>query len=153
MSRTITKVKVKAEGVEIRYSEKAGKVDKEVVFKCTEEPNPEFSLAMAQLVADVYSILELEADWCPQRMKITGVSFSMSEETGVEGAVITGQVELETANAPFCFNTPHIPFDQYSEGGTAPIMPESTIRNLEVVRTEALRYIEGKRAQLELSGV
>ena len=153
MAKTITKVKVKEEGVEIRYSEHLGKVDKEVIFKCPEKAHPDLDMAMSALVRDVYDILELPADWAPQRMKITGVSFSFSEETGVEGAVITGLVELQTSNAPFCFNTPHIAFDQYSEGGTAPVMPEKTIRNLEVVKDEAMKYVEGKRAQLELAGM
>jgi len=151
--KTITKVKVKEEAVEIRYTEHHGKIEKEVIFKCPEKPHPDMDMAMAALVRDVYDILELPADWAPQRMRITGVSFSFSEETNVEGAVISGLVELTTSNAPFCFNTPHIPFDQYSEGGTAPVMPETAVRNLNVVKEEALAYVEGKRAQLELSGM
>ena len=153
MSKSITKVKVKEEGVEIRYSEKHGKVDKEVIFKCPEPPHPDMNLAMSELVRDVYNILELPMDWAPQRMKVTGVSFSMSEESGVEGAVITGLVELSTSNAPFCFNTPHISFEQYSDGGTAPVMAKTTVRNLGIVKDEALKYVEGKRAQMELAGV
>ena len=153
MAKIITKVKVKEEVVEIRYSEHHGKIDKEVIFKCPEKPHPDLDLAMSALVRDVYDILELPVDWAPQRMRITGVSFSMSEETGVEGVVITGLVELKTSNAPFCFNTPHIPFDQYSEGGTSPVMPENTVRNLEEMKKEALAYVEGKRAQMELAGV
>ena len=153
MSKIITKVKVKPEAVEIRYLEKDGKADKEVIYKCPEAPHPDLDAAMSALVRDVYDILELPLDWAPQRMKITGVSFSCHEETGVEGAVITGVVELRASNAPFCFNTPHIPFDQYSDGGTAPVMSEAAIRNLEIVKHEADRYVGDKRAQLELAGM
>lgn len=153
MSKLITKVKVKEAGVEIRYVEKQGKVNKEVIYKCTEQPHPDLDLAMSALVRDVYDILELPMDWAPQRMKIIGVSFSFSEETNVEGAVITGLVELKTSNSPFVFNTPHIPFDQYSENGEAPVMSEKAVRNLGVVKDEAMKYVEGKRAQLEFVGV
>ena len=153
MAKMITKAKVKEDVVEIRYTENELKIEKEVIYKCKEKQHPDFDLAMSALVRDVYEILELPMDWAPQCMRITGVSFSLSEETGVEGAVITGVVELKTSNAPFCFNTPHIPFDQYSDGGTAPVMPEKTVRNLALVKEEALKYVEGKRAQEELAGV
>ena len=152
MSKTITKVKFQKEGgVEIHFDEVVGKTTKEVKFKCSELQSPDFDVAMSALVRDAYKILELPADYAPQRMKITGVSFSTSEETGVEGAVITGQVELHTSNSPFCFNTPYLPFEQHTDDGTAPLMPEEAQRNLEVLKDEALKYVEqGKRAQLDL---
>src|SRR3990167_679789 len=155
MSKIITKVKFQKEGgVEIHFDEKVGKTTKEVKFKCSELQSPDFDNAMSALERDVYHILELPVDYAPQRMKITGVSFSESENTGVEGAVITGQVELTTSNSPFCFNTPYIPFEQHSDTGTAPIMPEAAQRNLEAIKTEALKYVEeGKRAQLDLLSV
>jgi len=151
MPKAITKVKIKEEGVEIRYAEKIGdKTEKEVIFKCTELQHPDFDLAISALVRDVYDILDLPLDWAPQRMKITGVSFSESEKTNVEGAVISGLVELDTCYSPFCFNTPHLPFAQYSPTGESPIMPDKAIRNLVMVKEQAEKYLEGRRAQLEL---
>ena len=150
MPKQITKIKMKDGNIEVRYLEVEGKVEKEVIFKCKEAARPEFDSAMSALVRDVYKILELPVDWFPQRMKITGVSFSHSEGTNVEGAVITGQVELTTSVSPFCFNTPHLPFEQYSETGNSPTMPEAAQKNLGDLKTEAMLYVEGSRAQLDL---
>jgi hypothetical protein len=150
-TRRITKVKVKNGAVEIHLLELDGKTEKESTLKSAETPSADLDVAMAELVPVVYDILALPRSWRTGAMRITGVSFSFSEETEVEGAVITGRVDLETSQAPFNFNTPHLPFDQYSAGGQAPIMPASAIDKLEKVRTEAKLYIDGKRAQMELA--
>lgn len=149
MSRRITKVKYKKGHVEIHLEDHAQTVDKETVVKSTEKPHPDFELAFSALVGFVYDILELDRGcWGP--MIVTGVSFSQAEDSGVEGAVLTFQVELDESNSPFCGNTPHLPFDQYSETGTSPVMPEDCVAQLEKVRKEAFSYMEGKKAQGEL---
>ena len=66
------------------------------------------------------------------------------------GAVMTGQVALDTSDAQFNFNTPHLPFDQYSETGNSPIMPEPAQRALEKMQAEAEAFVSGKRAQGDL---
>jgi len=148
----IAKIKTKDGAVEIHFEEYRDKEEKDVVFRCKEPTHQDFVSAMAALVKLAREILQLPADYRPQSMTVTGVSFSRSEETGVEGAVLTGQVELDTSNAPFCFNTPHLPFHQYSDTGEAPLMPEHGIKLLERLRKEAEAYIAGtKRAQLSLA--
>lgn len=150
----ITKVKLlKDAGVEVRFQEKIGKTEKETVFKCVEKQDPDLNLAFVDIEIDVRKILNIPTDIWHGQISITGVSFSLSEETGVEGAVITGKVALETSNAPFCFNTPHLPFAQYSPTGDSPIMPESAVRKLDKIREEAEKYMAGKRAQRELAGM
>lgn len=77
--------------------------------------------------------------------------FSRSED-GIEGAVITGFVTLAEADAPFVFNTPHLPFEQYSPTGNAPLMPHEAIEALKRVQLQAEAYLNGKRAQGNLFG-
>ena len=152
MANRITKVKLK-DGILVVFEENQEKTEKETVFKCAETPHPDLVLAFANLEKDVRKILHLPLNVWDCMVKITGVSFSESESTGIEGAVITGQVELENSGSPFCFNTPHLPFAPYSPGAQTPTFPEIGIRRLEKVREEAQKYMEGKRAQLELAGV
>ncbi|TAJ79032.1 hypothetical protein EPO44_19675 [bacterium] len=154
MSKRITKIKYKSPTVEIHTEEYLITSVKESVFKCTEEPHPDLKAAFAALVSHVYEILQLPSDAWPSLMTITGVSFSKHEETKIEGAVISGRVDIETCQAPFCFNTPHLPFEPYSEASEAQTMDADAIEALEKLREEAQAYMDGtKRAQMELAGV
>jgi hypothetical protein len=84
-------------------------------------------------------------------MRVTGVSWSMSEKTGVEGAVISAQAQLDECTSPFCFNTPFLPFDLYNEENEEqPVMPDGAQDALTALRTEVQAYIDGKRAQGDL---
>jgi hypothetical protein len=145
----ITKIKTKENTVEIRFKEELGlHAEKESVFKCEDEMHPDFTMCFTKLIPVVYEILELPEEWRAGDMTVTGVTFSLSESTDVEGAVITGLVKLSTTNSPFCFNTPHLPFGQYSEKGNSPTMSDVAIRRLERLKLEALEYMNGKRAQM-----
>jgi len=148
--KRIAKVKLKDGNVEIKILEDQQKAELETTFKSSERPHPDLELALSALEIHVRDILELDAGIWAGGIKITGVTFSMSEETGVEGAVITGQAKLDTSNAPFCFNTPHLAFAQYSPTGESPVMSDKAIRDVKKVREEAKKYIDGKRAQLEI---
>jgi hypothetical protein len=149
----IRKVKFKDETVTLFIEEKIGKTEKETTFKCSEKAHPDFDSALGALVPIVRKILEISDSTWIGCLRVSGVTWSESEESGVEGAVISGKVELDAADAPFCFNTPHLPFEQYSEGGEAGLMPPEGIEALEVLRSEAQAYMTGqKRAQLELTG-
>ena len=147
----IRKVKWKDERVEIHTEEPIGATDdvKQVVLRCSQAPTPEFVRAICNLEPHVRTILELLPEQWDGAMSITGVSFSMSDD-GVEGAVITGQVALAGSSQPFGFNTPHMPFEQYSETGRAPLMPEGAIVALRKVQEQAELYLGGDRAQQAL---
>ena len=147
----INKIKYKPDQLEIHYEETAGKNTKEIVFRSSEKPHPDFDLSLARLIPDVYDILQLDRAWRIGAMSIRGISWSQHEDTGIEGAVITALVPLETANGPLVINTPHLPFEQYSESGESPTMDEKAKNHMEDVRTEAEAYVGGKRAQLELA--
>ncbi|MEI6730418.1 MAG: hypothetical protein WCL30_04095 [Pseudomonadota bacterium] len=122
--------------------------NKETILQSTEAPNLDFTNAMSELVEVARAILEFPADYAKDKIKITGVSFSFSETTEVQGAVITGTIALETSNSPFCFNTPHLPYEQYSESGESPTMPCWAVTLLNKLETEAEEFLNGKRGQL-----
>jgi hypothetical protein len=148
MAGRIAKIKTADGRIIIRSIEGEGsKTEKEIVFKSAEDPHPDLTAAFRALEPHARQILEWSADYAQGRVRITGASFSFSEETDVEGAVISGRVELEGTDAPFVWNTPHLPFDQYSPTGASKLMPTQAIRALDALRTEAELFMRGKRAQ------
>lgn len=84
------------------------------------------------------------------RIRVTGVSWSYSETTDVEGACIVFQVDLENCTSPFCGTTPHLPFGQYSEDGNQPVMPDGAQDALNRLKGEVAAFLDGKRAQGDL---
>ncbi len=144
----ITKVKVKDGLVEIHATEIRGKTEKEFILKSTEAPRPELKASMKACEASVRRILQFPEGWMTDRLTVTGVSFSLSGD--VKGAVITGVLALDTADSPFCLNTPHLPFEQYSPSGTSPLMHPDDVTVLESLEKEAQMFLNGTRAQLEL---
>lgn len=147
----ISKVSRKTGELTICMSSTDGESDRETIIKSRAAPHPDLIDAFKNLEPHMREILELPSSVWRDAVTITGVSFSHSEDTGVEGAVITFQAELpETSTSPFCSNTPHLPFDQYSEGGNAMVMPPEAVDDLEHLRREAKRFLEGKRLQGDL---
>jgi len=147
MSR-IAKIKTKDGLITIiEVSGKEGSNSKTTEHKLYDDPHPDFTKAMQDLVTHVRTILEWPTSYGLGSIHIGGVSFSFSEDTEVEGAVISGSVGLDTSDSPFSFNTPHLPFEQYAEGNTAKLMPEDAQDALELLRKEAREYLKGKRAQ------
>jgi hypothetical protein len=149
--KRFTKITVKGEGVKIHWEKILDDHNvKESVLKSADSPHEDFITAMQSLSKVVRNILGWADDYAEHTLKVNQVSFSHHDDTEVKGAVITGIVGLDTADAPFCFNTPHIPYDQYSESGCSPTMPLFAQALLARVEQEADAYIHGKRAQLGL---
>lgn len=147
----ISKIKFRDGQITIVISEKEGEQnERETTIKSYDAPHDDFHRAMEALQVHAREILQLPKDWREGQLRVSGVTFSMSEDTGVMGAVMTGQVALDTSDAPFNFNTPHLPFDQYSATGNSPIMPEGAQRALEKLQTEAELFCGGKKAQGDL---
>lgn len=146
--------KVKYKDGQVIIVERAGEgttAESETTHKIYATPHPDFLSAMDELVKAVREILEWSSSQYETRIRVTGVTWSFSEGTGVEGAVITGLVGLEECDSPFSFNTPHMPFEQYSEGGASKLMPGHVVDMLEAFRTEANAYLhKGKRSQADL---
>lgn len=96
------------------------------------------------------STTDTTAEYRNDRINVTGVSWSYSESTDVEGACIIFQVDLEECTSPFCGTTPHLPYDQYSEDGNQPVMPHGAQDALNALKDEVRRFLDGKRAQGDL---
>lgn len=120
-------------------------------FKSKEDPHYSFTDAMYSLAPFVRLILEVPFDWA-EELIVTSVIFSRHTKSGVKGAVMAGQAKLETAGAPFTFSTPHLPFDQYKEDGEAKLMPVEVQIALNFLESQAVDFLNGKRAQGELFG-
>jgi hypothetical protein len=148
MSIQINKIKYdrKAKSVQIEYDQPVQGVncvdDVKIILKSSDEPLPEFSECLAKLAPFVESICQLPVGYC-EEAEIRGVSLSHSN--GVMGAVITALVPLDTAYSPVCINTPHLPSDQYNEGGEAPELPSGCTKIINQLIIEAERYIGGER--------
>lgn len=149
----ISKIRMKDGRIEITIVQTNGANEAETNHKIYDAPHPDFPMAMAALESHAREILQWPSDYRAGEVRIVSVSYSFSETTNVEGATISGLVNLETSNSPFSFNTPHLPFEQYSEGGVSPLMPDDAIEALETLRQEARDFLSGKkRAQGDMFG-
>jgi hypothetical protein len=147
----ISKVKMRDGQVTIVISAKQDdQNERETTVKSYDAPHQDFLDAFAALEAHARGILQFPKSYREGQMRVSGVSFSMSEDTGVMGAVMTGSVALDTSDAPFNFNTPHLPFEQYSPTGNSPLMPGEAQTALERLQEEAEKFVDGKRSQGDL---
>ena len=127
--------------------------ERTITISCSKSRcHPDLEAAFDALGPSVREILEWPNSLYGNRLRITGVSWSYSETTDVEGACITFQADLEDSNSPFCGTTPHLPYDQYSEGGEQPVMPDGAQDALNALKEEVDRFLAGKRAQGDLFG-
>jgi hypothetical protein len=145
----ITKARIKDGQLHVELEGMENDTERKITLRSMEDFHTDLSDAFDALGPSVREILEWPSSLYPE-LKVTGVSWSHSENTGVEGAVLVCQSPLEGCTSPFCFNTPHLPFAQYCEDGNAPLMPDGAQDALDVLRREVQAYIDGKRAQLEL---
>lgn len=151
MAERISKVAYKDGRVIIHTADEViGERERKSEIKLYRDPHKDFTDAFAALEVHLRVICDLPSTVWKDKIRITGVSFSCNEDSGVEGAVMTAQAALDNADAPLCFNTPHLPFEQYSEGGVAKLMPEDAIEALNNLRDEAKKYLEGKASQGDL---
>jgi hypothetical protein len=143
----IKKAKFREGYLHITLEEKLGDTEKTIAMRSAETPHEDLRLAFEALEPVAREILMLPSEWRKGEFRIVGVSWSFSESTGVKGAVITGAVTLDTSDAPFNFNTPHLPFEPYSPTGNSPLMPDEGREALDHLEAEVKAFIDGKRAQ------
>jgi hypothetical protein len=146
----ITKAKIREGQLHVELEGTDSDTERKITLRSMEGFHADLSAAFDALAIHVREILEWPSNLYDGVLTVTGVSWSHSENTGVEGAVLVCQAQLDGCTSPFCFNTPHLPFSQYCEDGNAPLMPDGAQDALNVLRTEVQRYIDGKRAQLDL---
>lgn len=146
----IAKAKLKDGQLHVELEDTDKDCERKTQLKSLDGVHPDLQAAFDALCPSVREILEWPSNLYAATLTVTGVSWSHSETTGVEGAVLVCQAALDGCTSPFCFNTPHLPFSQYCEDGNAPVMPDGAQDALNVLREEVQRYIDGKRAQGDL---
>lgn len=145
-----TKVACKEKGVHLEIEEIIDENNsKDVTLKSADQPHEDFTNAMKGLLPLVRHILAFPDSYAAHSLNIGSVSFSFGKNEN-KGIVISGWINLDTANAPFFFNTPYMPYERPSEESSVPIVPDFGIKALNALETEAAEYIKGKRAQLSL---
>lgn len=171
MTTRIAKAKIKDGQLIVETEGHDKDTERHSVVKCAQDKlHAELMEAFAALSPSVREILEwpsniyvdttgyenvtstsrLTAEHRRDRIRVTGVSWSYSETTDVEGACIVFQVDLENCTSPFCGTTPHLPYGQYSEDGNQPVMPDGAQDALNRLKGEVAAFLDGKRAQGDL---
>ncbi len=146
----ISKAKLKDGQLHVELEGTEKDTERKTSLRSLDGFHPDLQAAFDALTTHVRDILEWPAHLYSGGMVVTGVSWSFSENTGVEGAVMVCQAALDTCTSPFCFNTPHLPFAQYAEDGNAPIMPDDAQTALDALKREVQLYLDGKRQQGDL---
>jgi hypothetical protein len=147
----IAKAKRKDGQLQVEIEDTDSDTERRTSLKSLGGCHPDLDAAFDALAPSVREILEWPSSLYGNCMKVTGVSWSTSEKTGVEGAVISAQAALEDCNSPFCFNTPFLPFELYNEENEGqPVMPDGAQDALAKLRAEVEAYINGKRSQGDL---
>ena len=147
----IAKAKRKDGQISIELDQTDEDTERKTALRSLGGCHPDLDAAFDALGPCVREILEWPSNLYSNHMTVTGVSWSVSEKTEVEGAVISAQASLEGCNSPFCFNTPFLPFDLYNEENEhQPVMPDGAQDALAALRIEVQAYIDGKRAQGDL---
>lgn len=155
----IAKAKIKDGDLIVELDGHDKDTEKHTVVKCSlEKVHGDIAARFQGLSASVREILEWPSflycdalsETSRDRIRATGVSWSYSETTDVEGACIVFQVDLEGSNSPFCGTTPHLPYGQYAEDGNQPVMPDGCQDALNALKAEVQAFVDGKRAQGDL---
>jgi hypothetical protein len=140
----IRKVKSANGVITIRAEEQSGEEDiRRIELESRAEPRPEFHEAMGGLILPALEMLEAPFAW-RAAATISGVSITHEEERGM-GAVVTLLVPLECAPSPLVLNTPYL-----TSGGDGCVLPDDLRDAILRVIDEALRYLDGDRAQGDL---
>jgi hypothetical protein len=119
----IKKFKLKDIGCEIVTITNAYSTnEKETTIRIKEELHEDIFALMKKLAPIAREILALPTDYPTNKetgelldLSVRGISWSLHEELEIQGAVLTISAELSTTNSPANFNTPHLPFEPYSE--------------------------------------
>ena len=148
------KIKQTKEGkihVEYEVENSKGGMD-EFSMTCSDEPKPEFTVALKDLAQDVLDMCELPDVYLP-RVIVTGVSFSYGGEAEVMGATLIAQMKLHKSNVNLNLITPHKIEEFYSEqGDPAQLLGEECVERLKELIDQAGDYVKGVRAQGNLFG-
>lgn len=149
----INKVKVTKEGkVAIEYQIPKGAGFDDYSLRCSEKAMQSFYDAMYALRESVVKLCEFPEEFT-DRIHVKGVSFSYGGESQTMGAVIVAHLILNLSDGNLNINTPHKAVEMYNpdaEVREEAVFDEDTIGCLEQLEAEAIKYVNGERAQGKL---
>lgn len=149
----INKVKVTKEGkVAIEYQIPRGVGFDDYSLKCSERAMQSFYDALLAFRESVVKLCELPEEFT-ERIIVKGVTYSYGGERDTMGAVIVAQLILNLSDGNLNLNTPHKAVEMYNEDSEPreeAVFDEDTIAYLEQLEAEAIRYVNGERAQGKL---
>ena len=146
----ISKIKYNKDELTVITCDDNPSLQKETKHKSYNKPHDDFIEALNSLEEALRGICYFSDEWCENKIKIIGVSISFSSNE-IKGACITGLCDIRDGGSPLTINTPHLPYENYSETGTSPTMPvkyQELINNLE---KEAIEFLKGKKSQKSLN--
>lgn len=137
----------KAPKVIIGYSNNRGDVGSDIVeYASSDEPLRSFRAAMQQLQVDVVEIIGFMKD---DAGDITIRAVAIKYKEGVRGLVIGATKHVKGARIPFNFTTPYL--EQAKDGEDhVGFMSKKLNVKLDVIIAEAVKYIDGERAQSDM---
>jgi hypothetical protein len=144
--RGLLKLKIDGDDVLVKYVEREGGEDDgdTVTLESSDPPLPELREALQAMAEHMVAICELPAKWT-EEIRIVGVTVTYSDD--VRGLVITGLRRLQGHAAPLVLNSPHATNEEKEQGPyTVACGPA-----LDELEEEVWRYVDGERAQLQLS--
>lgn len=149
----IRKVKLNDEGLEIqaesRAAEETDTVDrKQVVLRSKQQPLASFTDAHRTLQRIALRLISAPSEWTDVRFR--GCSVNYEDSTDRMGAVVTLLVDLDEFPAPLVINTPHLRVEDDQDESGNPAMPRDMQRAVELLLDEAMRFLAGERAQLDM---
>ena len=148
----IKKVKYdkKEKRVLISYEEKGADGYDNYTLDSEDAPNPSLLKSLSDLASDVLYLCEIQGKQDFQ-VEVRSISFSYGGDKEVMGATISAGIALERSYCPLNVNTPHKASESYSEHeDPKQLLDESTIIKLKLVQEEAIKFINGDRAQLKM---
>jgi len=151
MSETkITRVKRSEKSISISYQRenKDGNVDKFTLL-CHESPNLNFHEAFNKLNDEVKVILGLPDKFCGADMYINQITLKWVDNR-VSDLQIHFQKKIESAEALFCAPTPKLSEPEEGKENKKKGLPSSTLLKIQDIFQQALKYIDGDRAQMTL---
>lgn len=144
----IKKVKISSKGeVDIDYTKPAihakNKLDQQeldvVSVSSADAPLPEFEATLQSLDKDVAELMDMDEEFAAT-MKVRSVTFSLNKD-GEEELTISVSKPVKCSNSPVNFTLTCVPENKWTP---------SMRKTLEMVRSHAVDYLEGKRAQQSL---
>jgi len=117
------------------------------LIECKDAPHPDLRNALKEMGQYLLEHAEFPSTWT-----VAVISVTVTHTNEVQGLVITGKRELKNCNAPLIVNTPHYTREPYNEDDDSDIgiFSSSCGEALDLLEEEALAYVDGKRAQLDL---